>query len=138
LNFAAPVALCQGFLDHLRQQPTAAIVNVTTGLVYLPKTAYPFYCAAKAALHSYSKSLRWALRDTSVQICEVLMPLVDTAFHQGQLPRTIRAIDATEAARRAIQGIAKGRPEIHVGKSALMRWLGTFAPRRGMALLNRA
>jgi uncharacterized oxidoreductase len=138
LNFAAPVALCQGFLDHFRQQPSAAIVNVTTGLVYLPKAGYPFYCAAKAALHSYTQSLRWALRDTHIQIFEALMPLVDTAFHQGQLPRTIRPIDATAAARQALQGIAKGKPEIHVGKSSLTRWLAALAPGKGMAILNRA
>lgn len=136
LNFNAPVSLCQGLLNHLRAQPTAAIVNVTTGLVYLPKTAYPFYCAAKAALRSYTQSLRWALRDTHLSVHEVLMPLVDTPFHQGQLPNTIRAMSAKSAAKQALQGIAAHKPEIHVGKSSLVRWLAFLIPQKGLAVIN--
>jgi uncharacterized oxidoreductase len=136
LNFTAPVALCQGFLDHLRQQPTAAVVNVTTGLIYLPKAAYPFYCAAKAALHAYTQSLRWALRDTPVQVFEVLMPLVDTAFHEGRLPRTTKALSAAEAAGQALRGIGNSKVEIHVGKAGLLRWFAAFAPNKGLAIIN--
>lgn len=137
LNFSAPVSLCQAFLDHLRGQPTAAIVNVTTGLVYLPKTAYPFYCAAKAALRSYTQSLRWALRDTHLSVFEVLMPLVDTPFHQGQLPNTIRAMSAGTAANQALQGISAHKLEIHIGKSGLMRWLAFVMPQKGLAIINK-
>lgn len=137
LNFTAPVALCQGFLDHLRQQQTAAVVNVTTGLIYLPKAAYPFYCAAKAALHSYTRSLRWALQDTPVQIFEVLMPLVNTDFHKGQLPRTTKAIGPAEAAHQTLRGITASKAEIHVGKAGLLRWLAAVVPMKGLALVNR-
>lgn len=137
LNFDAPVWLCQHFLNHLRTQPAAAIVNVTTGLVHLPKAAYPFYCAAKSALHSYTQSLRWALRDTNISVFEALMPLVDTAFHQGQLPTTIRAMTADMASKKALQGIASNKLDIHVGKSALMRWLAFAMPRKGLAIVNQ-
>lgn len=137
LNFTAPVSLCQNAMNHLQAQPTAAIVNVTTGLAFLPKAAQPFYCAAKAALHSYTQSLRWALRNTDISVFEVLMPLVDTAFHQGQLPTTIRAMSAATAAKLALQGIASHKPEIHVGKSSLMRWLVFLMPRKGLAIINK-
>jgi len=47
LNFIAAAALCNNLLSQLQSQPQAAVVNITTGLVYLPKAAQPFYCAAK-------------------------------------------------------------------------------------------
>lgn len=136
LNFTAPVAVCQHFMQHLRAQPSAAIVNVTTGLIYLPKAAYPFYCAAKAALHSYTLSLRWALRGTNLSVFEALMPLVDTNFHQGDLPKTTRAMSAKAAAEHCLKGIAADLFEIHVGKSKLMRWLALLVPQKGMAIIN--
>lgn len=137
LNFAAPVMLATQLLSGLRARPRAAVVNVTTGLVYLPKAEQAFYCAAKAALHSYSRSLRWALRDSKVEVCEVLLPLVDTNFHRGRLPRNIRAISAERAAELVLRGIARGAPELRPGRSALARWLDFLAPHRGLAAVNR-
>ncbi len=137
LNFTAPAALCGKLLNHLQAQPRAAIVNISTGLVYLPKTVQPFYCAAKAALHSYTQSLRWALRGSSVRVFEVLMTLVDTNFHQGELPKTIRAMKAEEAARLSLRGISRDKEEIHIGKSALARLLSFAAHTKGMAIVNR-
>lgn len=137
LNFSAPVSLCAELLDQLRTRPEAAIVNVTTGLVYLPKAAQPFYCAAKAALRSYTRSLRWALRGTSVRVFEALLPLVATNFHQGDLPGTMPAMSAPEAARGVLRGVARDRSEIHVGKAGLARWIDFVAPRRGLKIINR-
>lgn len=136
LNFIAPAALCSALLPQLRARPRAAIVNITTGLVYLPKAEQAFYCAAKAALHSYSQSLRWRLQDTSVEVYEVLMPLVDTRFHLGRLPDSVPAISAEQAARLTLQGIRAGRLQISPGKSGLARWLALLAPQRGMRLVN--
>lgn len=137
LNFTAPVALCTALLPQLQAQNRAAVINVTTGLVHLPKAEQAFYCAAKAALHSYTQSLRWALEGTAVEVYEVLLTLVDTHFHQGALPRNIPAIGAEEAARKMLEGIRRRRPETYVGKAALAPWLAVFAPRRGMAIVNR-
>lgn len=136
LNFVAPVELTTGLLPRLRAQSRAGIVNITTGLVYLPKAELTFYCAAKAALHSYSRSLRWALRGAPVEVCEVLLPLVDTNFHRGRLPRNIPAISAEQAARVVLKGMARGESELRPGKSALARWLDFLAPRRGLAVVN--
>lgn len=137
LNFTAPVDLCGRLLPHLQKKPRAAVVNVTTGLVYLPKAAQPFYCAAKAALHSYSQSLRWALRGSSVKVFEVMMPLVDTGFHKGTLPTNLRAMSAEEVTRDALAALERGRGEILVGKSAVARWVSLLAPSRGLAIVNR-
>lgn len=137
LNFTAPAALCTELLTHLTQQPRPSIVNMSTGLVYLPKAAQAFYCAGKAALHSYTESLRWSLGDTNVAVYEVFHTLVDTHFHQGRLPTNIRAISAEEAARQTLNGLRKDRHRIHIDKAALARWIALLAPQRGMAIVNQ-
>ncbi len=136
LNFIAPAALCGKLLPHLQAQPRAAIVNISTGLVYLPKAVQPFYCAAKAALHSYTQSLRFAMQGSPVRVFEVFMTLVDTNFHQGELPGTIKAMKPQEAALQTVQGIRRDKEEIYIGKAALARWLAFAAPAKGMAILN--
>lgn len=136
LNFTAPVALCTELLPHLRSRPKAAIVNMTTGLVYLAKAEQAFYCAAKAALHSYTQSLRWVLKDSMVEVFEIYLTLVDTNFHQGNLPKNIPAISPDEAARLALRGIGHGKREVYIGKASLARWLSVFAPDKGMRIVN--
>jgi len=137
LNFAAPVALCTELLPHLRSRPGAAIVNITTGLVYLAKADQAFYCAAKAALHSYTQSLRWALRNSTVEIFEIYLTLVDTSFHQGTLPNNIAAISPGEAARLALRGIRHDKKEVYIGKASLAHWLSVLAPVKRMEIVNR-
>jgi len=138
LNYHAPVSMCTRLLGHLRTRQSAAIVNITSGLVYIPKTAYPFYCAAKSALHSYTMSLRRELKGSDVRVFEVFMALVDTKFHKGGLPRSTRAISAEEAAVETLRGLARGKEDIYIGKSSLVRWLGFFAPDKGMGMVNRS
>ncbi len=62
----------------------AAIVNVSPGLALVPKQTASIYCASKAALHSFSKTLRWQLEGTSVKVFEVLPSAVDTAMTAGR------------------------------------------------------
>lgn len=137
LNFEAPVGLCTQLLPHLRERSAAAIVNVTTGLVHLAKAEQAFYCAAKAALHSYTQSLRWALRGTTVAVYEVYLPLVDTNFHQGGLSEGASAITPERAAQLALDGIRRGRGDVYVGKASLARWISVLAPNAGLKLVNR-
>lgn len=137
LNFVAPAAMCAELLGQLRARPRAAIVNVTTGLVHLPKAAQPFYCAAKAALHSYTRSLRWALRGSPVSVHEVLLPVLATNFHAGGLSNTSAAMSAPKAARAIIRALARDRSEIYVGKAGLARWFDFWAPRLGLSIINR-
>jgi uncharacterized oxidoreductase len=70
-------------LPSLRKKPRAAIINVTSALAFVPSALTPSYCATKAALHSYTQSLRFQLRETSVQVIELIPPHVQTAL-QGE------------------------------------------------------
>jgi hypothetical protein len=65
------------------------------------------------------------------------MTLVDTNFHQGELPKGIRAMSPQEAARLTLDGLLRDKDELHIGKAALARWVALVAPEKGMAIINQ-
>lgn len=77
-NLIAPIHLSAQLIPHLRRKKEAAIVNISSGLAYTPLAVVPVYCATKAAVHSWSLSLRHQLRNTSVRVFEVAPPMVAT------------------------------------------------------------
>jgi uncharacterized oxidoreductase len=83
-NLLGPVRLTAALLPLLRRQTHSAIVNVSSGLAFLPLTITPTYCATKAAMHSYSLSLRYQLRNTTTEVLELIPPYVATNLMSGQ------------------------------------------------------
>lgn len=77
-NILGPIRLTAALLPHLQQQAEATIINVTSGLAFVPLALTPTYSATKAAMHSYSQSLRHQLRNTSVRVIELAPPAVAT------------------------------------------------------------
>jgi uncharacterized oxidoreductase len=77
-NLLGPIRLTAALLPLLLKQPQAVIITVSSGLAFVPMAVTPTYCATKAAIHSYSQSLRYQLRDTSVQVLELIPPYVQT------------------------------------------------------------
>ena len=77
-NLSAPIRLTALFTPLLMKQKTAAIFNVSSGLGFVPIAMMPVYCATKAALHSFTVSLRYQLRDTPVKVFEIIPPAVET------------------------------------------------------------
>ena len=140
-NFAAPVHLTALLLPHLRRQAAAAVINVTSGLGFVPLAAVPVYCATKAALHSFSVSLRHQLRATAVRVFEVIPPIVETDLDQGARARRGQKTDglAPEAVAAAtLDALRHDRYEAPVGKARLLRLGARLAPARFLELLNRA
>lgn len=82
-NLLGPIRLTQALLPHLLKQKASSIINVTSGLAFVPLAATPTYSATKAALHSYSQGLRSQLRDTSVRVIEIAPPAVATELMPG-------------------------------------------------------
>ncbi len=85
-NLLGPIRLTNALIDHLAAQFDAAIINVTSGLAFVPLTVTPTYCATKAALHSYTVSLREALQGR-VEVIELVPPAVQTGLTPGQETR---------------------------------------------------
>jgi len=82
INLVAPVELTALFIEHLMIRPSAAIINVSSGLGFMPMSNTPIYSATKAAIHTYSLVLRQQLKDTSVKVIEIVPPMVDTDLNK--------------------------------------------------------
>lgn len=140
INLAAPIWLTLAFIPHLSQHTQAAIVNVSSGLAYIPMTRAPIYCATKAALHSFSQSLRHQLQDTSIQVFELIPPAVNTNLDRGSRQKRdykVPTISPEVVAEAMLKGLKKNVPEIHVEKAWLIYYLSRFMPQLGLRILNR-
>ncbi len=82
-NLLGPIRLTAALLPLLRKQPHSAIMNVSSGLAFVPWASTPTYCATKAGVHSYTQSLRWQLRGSTTQVLELIPPYVATDLMNG-------------------------------------------------------
>jgi len=133
-NFISVVSLSYLLLPVLLSKPQSAIVNITSGLALFPKTGSAVYCATKAAVHSFSQSLRYQLAHTPVQVTEILLPLVDTPMTSG---RGNGKISAESAAQRIIKGVQQGCNEVLVGKVRLLPILARLWPGLAKGILRK-
>ena len=100
-------------MPQLLAQPTAAALNVTSGLSFVPLANVPVYSATKAALHSFTLSLRHQLSDSSVEVIEVVPPAVDTDLGGPGLHTF--GVNVDEFADAVFEGLENGQEEIAYG-----------------------
>jgi len=82
-NLLGPIRLIAAFLPLLQKQPRSTIMNVSSGLAFVPMAQTPTYCATKAAIHSYTQSLRHQLRASTTEVLELIPPYVATDLMGG-------------------------------------------------------
>src|ERR1700761_3832199 len=111
VNLLGPIRLTAALLHSMLSKPRATIINVTSGLAFMPSALTPSYCASKAALHSYTQSLRFQLRDSDVQVIEIVPPRVQTAL-QGARGFDPRGMPLDEFISEVMM-LLKTKPDAH-------------------------
>ncbi|RBQ07643.1 SDR family oxidoreductase [Pedobacter miscanthi] len=133
-NYLSIIRINQKLLPVLLAQESSAIVNVSSIVAYVPGVNLPTYAGSKAALHSYSTSLRLSLEDTAVKVFELMPPLVDTEFskeiggHNGIKPSVV--------ADDLVAALANDEYEIRVGDTAKIYELFRQSPVDALNVMN--
>lgn len=138
-NFSGTVRMIQQFLPHLMTKKSSAIVNISSGLAFIPFTTSPIYCGTKAAVHIYSQGLRLQLKNTPVKVFEIAPPKTDKPL-QTAIPETSERgmMKVSEMVRVSIKGILKNQYEIRPGLSNVMKWMSRIAPNFFTKLINKS
>ncbi|NBB66215.1 SDR family NAD(P)-dependent oxidoreductase [Pseudomonas sp. ODNR1LW] len=123
-NLLGPIRLTAALLPHLLSRPAATIMTVTSGLAFIPLTATPTYNATKAAIHSWTQSLRHQLRDTAVEVLELAPPAVATDLMPGHAenPNSMPLADYTAEVMGLIETGNTPRGEILVERVKPLRF----------------
>lgn len=124
-NFLGHVKLTDRLLPILLSHPRSAVVNVTSALAWVPKQSAPIYCATKAAMHSFTKALRYQLEHSPVKVFEIVPALVDTEMTKG---RGKRKITPDALAAEALRGIELDKYEVRIEKTKILLALNRFLP----------
>jgi uncharacterized oxidoreductase len=141
-NLMGPIRMVQAFLPHLKQQDSAVILNVTSGLALIPYPISPIYGATKSGLRSYTKSLRVQMKNTKVKVFELVAPAAKTplndkfqnmeGFDLKQLMEPEKIIAAT------LKGLKNDSYEIYPGIARVMLILSRIAPGFLLNMLSKS
>lgn len=120
-NFIAPVHLATLCAPVLERNPDACIINITSGLAFVPLAFMPIYCATKAAMHSFTLSLRYQLKNKGVKVFEIAPPAVDTELghdRRADKAQTHGGMPVSEFIVSAMDAIRNDQYETAVGMAA--------------------
>lgn len=136
INLSAPLLLSKAFLPQLLAKPSAAVINVSSGLAIVPKESCAVYCTTKAALHSFSQVLRWQLENSAVKVFELLPPMVATPLSQGKGYAKLK-ISPDELAEEFWRDFQRDHFEILAGKTKWLYWINRLSARLGQKIMRR-
>lgn len=130
-NLLGPIFLTEALLPHLLKQPDSTLITVSSGLAFVPLAMTPTYCATKAAIHSYSQSLRYQLKNTNVKVLELAPPYVQTKLMGDFQEQDPHAMPLKDFISEVIQILSSGKyvnDEILVGNVMAQRTSGNGGP----------
>jgi len=139
INLSGAIRMVQQFLPHLRSKPSAAIVNVSSGLAFIPFPASPVYSAAKAGLHAYTRVLRIQLKATNIKVFELAPPSTETPL-QGAFTGLVDSsqnMATDKMVSIAIKGLLNDNLEIKPGLSKVLKIMSRLMPEFFLNFLDK-
>ncbi len=127
INFNSPIRMVHYFLPQLKKSKEPVIVNVSSGLAFVPFAQTPIYCATKAALHFWTKSIRLQLEPYRIKVLELLPPLVDTQISKGA-DESLKLMPPEKLADLFWKGYVNNQEEITPGSSKQLKIMGRLVP----------
>ncbi|MGF1556309.1 SDR family oxidoreductase [Paucihalobacter sp.] len=139
INFNAPIAMVHHFLPQLKKSENGVIVNVSSSLAYVPFTQAPVYSGTKAAVHSWTKSIRLHLKPWNIKVLELLPPLVATPLEKNAkiTGNTVKLMQPEDLAKAFWKGFQKNQEEITPGIATMLRIMSRIAPKFIFKQLNK-
>ncbi len=130
INLSGTIRMVQQFLPYLKKKESAAIVNISSGLAFVPFPLSPIYSATKAGVHAYTRVLRLQLKKTKVKIFELAPPGTNTDLMDNfkGLVDEKQNMDVDKMVEAAIQGILKNKMEIKPGVAKVLKIMSRVAP----------
>jgi uncharacterized oxidoreductase len=118
-NLMGPIRMTGALIEHLKRQPAATIINVTSVLAFVPMAMSAVYSSTKAALHSYTMSLRWKLKGTPVEVLELSPPWVRTDLLDSK--EEPRAMPLADFIAETVAVLGTGASEVLVERAMPLR-----------------
>jgi uncharacterized oxidoreductase len=118
-NLMGPIRMTGSLIEHLKRQPQAALINTTSVLGFVPLAVTAVYSSTKAAMHSYTMSLRYKLKDTSVRVLEIAPPWVQTDLLGSN--NEPRAMPLSEFIEETMKVLGTGAEEVLVERAKPLR-----------------
>lgn len=131
INLEAPMRMVQQFLPDLLRRPEALIVNVTSGLAFVPFKIAPIYSATKAGLHAYTRCLRAQLASTKVSVVEVAPPATETPLFRGEFSAEManqKGMPVAKLVESMIRGMEADVSDIRPGLARVLWLASRLAP----------
>ena len=131
VNLSGPVRMVKQFLPHLTTKSEAAIMNVSSGLAFVPLPISPVYCATKAGLHSFTESIRVQLKNTKVKVFELAPPATQTDLlgdFDSEDMKGVSIMGVKDMVEAAIKGMRTDRLEICPGQASQLKMMSRVAP----------
>ena len=139
INLTGPVRMVVQFLPQLKAQPASAIVNVSSGLAFVPFPISPIYSATKSGVHAFTRALRVQLKNTNIRVFELAPPSTQTPLQDAFTASDVKAslnMDVRMLAKKAIEGFRRDRLEIRPGASNVLHWISRIAPALALKLTS--